>query len=96
MKIIVEAETMRSNAMQIRNEKAKFEETINQMRTIVNSMSGAFEGEAATAYVNNFESFGPTFAQFGELIESFASKLDAAAVTFSEADHLTAGQMSGN
>ena len=59
-------------------------------------MSGQFEGEAATAYVSNFESFAPTFTQFGELIESFATKLDAAATRFEELDAGTAGQMGSN
>ena len=54
MKIIVTPEEMRSNATNIRTEKANFEQCISSMRTIVNSMSGVFEGEAATAFVSNF------------------------------------------
>ena len=86
MKIVVTPETLRNNATEIRNEKAKFEETINRMRTIVNSMSGEFEGEAATAYVNNFESYNTSFTQFSELIDSFAQKLDITAQTMEETD----------
>ena len=56
MKIIVTPEEMRSNATSLRSEKANFEQCISSMRTIVNSMSGVFEGEAAAAYVSNFES----------------------------------------
>ena len=54
MKIIVTPEEMSSNATNIRTEKANFEQCISSMRTIVNSMSGVFEGEAATAFVSNF------------------------------------------
>ena len=86
MKIIVTPETLRNNATEIRNEKAKFEETISRMRTIVNGMSGEFEGEAATAYINNFESYNTSFTQFGELIDSFAQKLDITAQTMEETD----------
>ena len=57
MKIIVTPEEMRSNATSLRSEKANFEQCISSMRTIVNSMSGVFEGEAAAAYVSNFESY---------------------------------------
>ena len=46
MKIIVTPEEMRSNATSLRSEKANFEQCISSMRTIVNSMSGVFEGEA--------------------------------------------------
>ena len=81
MKIIVTPEEMRSNATNIRTEKANFEQCISSMRTIVNSMSGVFEGEAATAFVSNFESYNAQFTSFGELLESFAQKLDTAANT---------------
>ena len=72
MKIIVTPEEMRSNATSLRSEKANFEQCISSMRTIVNSMSGVFEGEAAAAYVSNFESYNGQFTAFGELLESFA------------------------
>ena len=45
MKIIVTPEEMRSNATSLRSEKANFEQCISSMRTIVNSMSGVFEGD---------------------------------------------------
>lgn len=49
-------------------------------------MSGVFEGEAATAFVSNFESYNAQFTSFGELLESFAQKLDTAANTMEETD----------
>lgn len=93
MKIIVTPEEMRSNATNIRTEKANFEQCISSMRTIVNSMSGVFEGEAATAFVSNFESYNAQFTSFGELLESFAQKLDTAANTMEEADGGLAASM---
>ena len=67
MKIIVTPEEMRSNATSLRSEKANFEQCISSMRTIVNSMSGVFEGEAATAFVSNFEATMPSL----HLLENF-------------------------
>lgn len=93
MKIIVTPEEMRGNATNIRSEKANFEQCISSMRTIVNSMSGVFEGEAATAYVANFESYNAQFTSFGELLESFAQKLDTAASTMEETDGGLASSM---
>ena len=49
MKIIVTPEEMRSNATSLRSEKANFEQCISSMRTIVNSMSGVFEGQILKA-----------------------------------------------
>ena len=93
MKIIVTPEEMRSNATSLRSEKANFEQCISSMRTIVNSMSGVFEGEAAAAYVSNFESYNGQFTPFGELLESFAQKLDTAANTMEETDGGLAASM---
>ena len=86
MKIITNPEVLRNNATQIRNEKAKFDETIARIKAIANSMGGEFEGGAATAFVNNIESHSPTFVQIGELIETFAKKLDVTAQTMEETD----------
>lgn len=93
MKIIVTPEEMRSNATNLRNEKANFDQCISSMRTIVNSMSGVFEGEAATSYVTNFESYNAQFTSFAELLESFAYKLETAANTFEDIDNSTAASM---
>lgn len=92
MKIIVTPEEMRSNATSLRSEKANFEQCISSMRTIVNSMSGVFEGEAAAAYVSNFESYNGQFTAFGELLESF-QKLDTAANIMEETDGGLAASM---
>ena len=89
MKIIVTPEEMRSNATSLRSEKANFEQCISSMRT----MSGVFEGEAAAAYVSNFESYNGQFTAFGELLESFAQKLDTAANTMEETDGGLAASM---
>lgn len=52
-----------------------------------------FEGEAATAFVSNFESYNAQFTSFGELLESFAQKLDTAANTMEETDGGLAASM---
>ena len=93
MKIIVTPEEMRSNATSLRSEKANFEQCISSMRTIVNSMSGVFEGEAAAAYVAIFESYNGQVTALGELLESFAQKLDTAANTMEETDGGLAASM---
>ena len=91
MKIIVSAQEMKGNATRIRTEKVNFEQCISNMRNIVTTMSGVFEGEAATAYVDNFGSYENQFKAFGDLIESFAQKLDNAAETMTDTDKTLAG-----
>lgn len=91
MKIIVSAQEMKGNATRIRTEKGNFEQCISNMRNIVTTMSGVFEGEAAKAYVDNFGSYENQFKAFGDLIESFAQKLDNAAETMTDTDKTLAG-----
>ena len=93
MKIIVTPEEMRSNATNIRTEKANFEQCISSMRTIFNCMSVLFEGEASTAFVSYFESYNSQFRSFGELLEIFAQKLETAANTMEETDGGLAASM---
>ena len=91
MKILVKAPEMRENAKSIRTEKGNFEQCITNMRTIITTMGGVFEGEAAKAYVDNFGSYEAQFKAFGDLIESFAQKLDTAAETMTDTDKTLAG-----
>ena len=93
MKIIVSAQEMKDNAKSIRTEKGNFEQCISNMRNIVTTMSGVFEGEAAKAYVDNFDSYKSQFDAFSQLIESFAQKLDTAADTMEETDKTLAGML---
>ena len=93
MKILVKAPEMRENAKSIRTEKGNFEQCITNMRTIITTMGGVFEGEAAKAYVDNFGSYEAQFKAFGDLIESFAQKLDTAADTMEETDKTLAGML---
>ena len=93
MKILVKAPEMRENAKSIRTEKGNFEQCISNMRNIVTTMSGVFEGEAAKAYVDNFDSYKSQFDAFSKLIESFAQKLDTAADTMEETDKTLAGML---
>lgn len=86
MEIRVTPDSLRNNATTIRTYKSEYEQTINNITTLVNSLNGEFTGEAATAFMNNYESYKSTFTQFGELIETFAQKLDTTATTMAETD----------
>lgn len=90
--IKIDADTLRSKATEIRNMKATHDENIARMRALVTNLSGVFEGEAATAYVNQFESMQATFTSFSEMIEMFAAELDTTAASFGELDVTLAGK----
>lgn len=92
--IKIDADTLRSKATEIRTMKATHDENIARMRALVTNLSGVFEGEAATAYVNQFESMQATFTSFSEMIEMFAAELDTTATTFDEVDTTLASKLS--
>lgn len=91
--IRVDAQTLHSKANEIRNLKATHDENMARMKTLVTTLSDVFEGQAATAYVNRFESMQPTFASFSEMIEEFAVALDGVATTFTDTDTTLAGSL---
>ena len=74
--------------------KSTHDDNITKMRTLVTNLSGVFEGEAATAYVAQFESMQATFTQFSEMIEMFAAELDTTANSFQEMDTTLASKLS--
>lgn len=81
MAIRVDADTLHSKA--------------NELRTLVNNLSGEFTGAAATAYIEKFNGMESTFTQFAEMIESFATNLDTVANSFTEQDNSLAGSLKG-
>ena len=91
--IKIDAETLRSKATEIRNLKSNHDDNINRMRSIVTNLSGVFEGQAGTAYVNQFESMQATFTSFSEMIEMFAAELDSTASNFENLDTTLASQL---
>lgn len=92
--IKIDADTLRSKATEIRTMKANHDENIARMRALVTNLSGVFAGEAATAYVNQFESMQATFTSFSEMIEMFAAELDTTANSFQEMDTTLASKLS--
>lgn len=85
-KIIIDADTLRAKATEIRNMKSTHDDNISKMRSLVTNLSGVFDGDAGTAYVNQFESMQATFTQFSEMIEMFAAELNTVADNFQNLD----------
>lgn len=86
MKIIVTPEEMRSNATNIRTEKANFEQCISSMRTIVNSIASSWEGEASTAYINIMTERIQKAGQMKELLQEFISYMESTRTKFVSRD----------
>lgn len=92
--IRVDAETLRGKATEIRNMKSTHDDNIARVGALIRGLSGEFTGQAATAYIEKFESMQATLTSFSEMIESFARDLDAVAANFTEVDTSLAGSLS--
>jgi WXG100 family type VII secretion target len=95
MAIRVDAETLHSKAKELQNLRSTHDENIAKMRSLINGMSDAFEGAAATAYVNRFASMESTLTSFSEMIGEFATALDSVATSFTEEDNSLANSLNG-
>lgn len=95
MAIRVDAETLHSKANELRNKLNTHNQNIASMKGLVNGLSSEFTGAAATAYIERFNSMEATFNNFSDMIESFATNLDAVANTFTDQDNTLANSLKG-
>lgn len=95
MAIRVDAETLHSKANELRNKLTTHNQNIASMKGLVNGLSSEFTGAAATAYIERFNNMEATFNNFSDMIESFATNLDAVANTFTDQDNTLANSLKG-
>ena len=92
--IKIDAETMRSKATEISGLRDQHDQLIASIGSIINGMSGVFEGAAATAYVTQYDSMKATFTQFSEMLMKFSTELNGVANTMENTDTSLAGSIS--
>lgn len=86
--ILVNPETLRAKANDVRNYRSQHDEIITRLKALVNGLNETWQGNAQTAFVSNFEGMQPTFAQFSELLEGYAKAMEAFANRMEEQDRL--------
>lgn len=91
--IRMNADMLRSKATELTNLKSTHDETMVQVRTLVNGLSEIWQGQAMTAFLSSFEGMQPTFTQFSERLQDLATKMNQAASELENADVSTAGKM---
>lgn len=86
--IVVNPETLRSKASNVRSYRDQHDEVISRLKTLVAGLSDTWQGNAQVAFAQNFESMQPTFTQFSEMLEEYAKAMESFAAKMEEADHL--------
>jgi WXG100 family type VII secretion target len=78
-KINITPETLRERAKTLRGEKSEHENVYQKMKSLVNDVISAWEGESQQAFQASFQQKDTFFRQFSEEVEAFAVLMDTAA-----------------
>ena len=79
-------ETLRSKAAQLENNRTLFDNTVNAVQTLVNSLPEQWHGQAQQAFVNGFQEKEKLYRQFSQDMETFKVFMDEYASTMEQAD----------
>ena len=77
--IQITPETLRSKASNIRSYRAEHDEIMAKMKNLIYGLNDTWKGEAQQAFLTNYENMLPTFQNFSEMLEGYASLMDVSA-----------------
>lgn len=86
--IVVNPETLRAKASDVRNYRSQHDEVISRLKTLVAGLGEIWQGNAQVTFAANFDSMQTTFTSFSELLEEYAKGMEAFANKMEEADRL--------
>ena len=84
--IQVTPELLTGKANELRGLKGSHDEAMTKMRTLIMGLNEIWKGDAQAAYVAKYESMQPTFNNFSEMLDNYATMMDTSAKTLREAD----------
>lgn len=84
--IKVDPDVLDQKAKNIRQYKQQHDEAIKNLESLVSNLDAEWLGNAKTNYVNSFNQFKGTFANFTETIEQLAVALEKQAAAYRAAD----------
>lgn len=86
VKISMTPEQMEERAGQYATEAGKFQETIDQMSSLVTQLQSEWEGTAAESFAQRFTELKPSFDKTRQLIEDISTALKKSAAAYRETD----------
>lgn len=84
-----------SKASEVHQLRARHDEVMAKMKTLVHSLNEQWKGEAQYAFVAKFDSMQTTFTNFSEMLESYAKMMDTSAKTLQETDQSLKSAING-
>ena len=85
--------TLRDQATKVRSHRDTHDTTILALTNQVENLHQVWEGEAQTAFFNNFMGMRETFRNFSEMLEGYARLMDTAATELETTDQNLRSQM---
>ena len=86
--IKVTPDMLRARATTVRSDRNDHDTCIARISATVNGLSDVWQGEAQTAFLEKYRSMEPTFKQFSQLLEDYATLMDKSANQLQETDVL--------
>lgn len=86
--ILVNPDTLRAKASDVRNYRNQHDEIITRLKALVSGLNETWQGNAQTAFVSSFEGMQSTFTQFSELLEDYAKTMESFANKMETEDRL--------
>ncbi len=86
-------EGLTTASQQLRDQHENFVQLIKSMETTVGSLPESWEGAAASAYIEQFESLKPGLNETAELIQTIQQQIDQILKNVQELDSNMAGQL---
>ena len=75
MRIGIDVEKLLEIANSLKARKEDFESLVSQMGTEINKIPDAWDGDSATAYLEQYESLQPSFNNIAEVIETISIQI---------------------
>ncbi len=84
--IQVTPDLLEAKATEVRGLKAEHDEVMAKMASLIHALDEIWKGEAQAAFVAKFDGMQPTFNNFAEMLNDYATMMDTSAKTLREAD----------
>lgn len=90
--IRLNAEGLTKAAGSLKRQATELDNLIKQMQSVINGLPDSWEGAAANAYVQQFDSLKPGLVKTKELVETIGSQIQQTLSAAQELDSKIAGQ----
>ncbi len=94
--IRITPESLRGNATKVDGYRSEFDTTMSNLQRLVDNLSSEWEGQAQTAFTNDFQNMKKTITSFSQCLQRYSDAMRTAATELEQADQNLKSKMSGS